>query len=158
MSRENLVLTLVPRVDTADPPLPLLTRARLLIYPYLYRGPCREHGEDAEGEARCECTPFYGASLGYLDSFWHGCLWRDRLGWLPASHPVADPEDEPRLAARVDLRNPLLEVSAIITPDGVLHFLHERTGPPGSPPRGLGGQEHLLARHADCMAVPFSCG
>lgn len=148
-----LVLALVPPADDGDPPLPLLRRARLLLYPYVYRGTCREHGLDEEGCVRCSCAPWDDAIVGRRDVF-RGYLWRDRYGRLLPGHPVAGPEDEPRPAEQVQLRYAV--PAAIVTPDGEAHY------PGGSPDSSYtvadcARLDDLITKHSGCMVVPFSC-
>jgi hypothetical protein len=149
----TLVIALVPANDDELPELPLLTRARLLVYPYIRRDSCEERFE-ADGECGCGCL-WDDAKVG--SDYYRGCLWLDRYGRLPVYHPVNDPEDEPRLAVDVNLRNTFLTPAAIITPDGEAH-------PPGGTPGAhwythseYAQLEDLLTDHPTCFAVPFSC-
>jgi hypothetical protein len=154
-----LMIALTPAVDPGDPPLPLLTRARLLMYPYVYRNTCREHGLDPEGAVRCSCTPWDDAKVGRMDIF-RGYLWRDRDGRPLPDHPVADPEDEPRPATEVKLsRHNHPTPHGVVTPDGEAHYLAGRDA------HDFGNYsiahfrqlQDLITSHPDCMAVPFSC-
>jgi hypothetical protein len=147
-----LIIVLVPADDDERPELPLLTRARLLVYPFIRRGRCEERLE-ADGECGCGCL-WDDAVVG---RDFHGCLWIDRYGQLPADRPVSDPEDEPRLAADVNLRNIRLVPTAVIVPDGEAHHLSGAPRAVGYRHADYAKLEDLLTDHPGCVAVPFSC-
>lgn len=147
-----MAIVVVPEHDAHEPRLPLLTRARLLIYPYIRSSRCEKRIESA-GECGCGCL-WDNAIVG-RDS--NGILWRDRYGLLPADHPVADPEDEPRLVADVSLRNTSFAPSALITPGGQIHHLGGDPAAWGYTMMDLALLEDRLMEYPDCYAVPFSC-
>ena len=148
----TLIIVLVSPDDDERPELPLLTRARLLVYPYLHRNRCDERLE-ADGECGYGCL-WDDAVVG---RDFHGSLWLDRYGQLPADHPVSDPEDEPRPAANVNLRNVHLVPTAVITPDGEAHHLGGAPGADRYTHVDYAKLEDLLMDHPGCIAVPFSC-
>jgi hypothetical protein len=148
------VIVVTPARDDGEPPLPLLTRARLLIYPYIRRDRCEQRIESA-GSCGCGCGCLWEDAIVGRDN--NGVLWRDRSGMLPAGHTAADPEDEPRLVAHVDLLATGLVPKAVITPDGEVHHLSGDLYGWRYTTADLAILEDRLNEHPDCYAVPFTC-
>ncbi|MBO0834718.1 MAG: hypothetical protein J2P28_04245 [Actinobacteria bacterium] len=146
----SMVIALVPAENDSE--LPLLTRAQLLLDPYLHSDDC-DHGddnevryvEDSNGNLFLRGCHWDSATVS-ADQAFRGCLWLDRYGRVPPDLPFADPEDQPRLAADVELRNGHYVPDAIVTPSG-----------DAIRPASLALAEDLIAEHANCVAVPFAC-
>lgn len=147
-----MVLAVTPAHDDGEPRLPLLARARLLIYPYVRRDRCWER---IESDGDCGCGCLWGSAI--VGQRAAGILWRDRYGMLPADHPVADPEDEPRLVTDIDFRDIGPMPAALIAPDGEAHHLGGSPDTWGYSRTDLAIMEDRLKEHPDCYAVPFAC-
>lgn len=152
MSSYELVIALVPQRDHTEPELPLLTRAGLLAYPYIRRARC-ERRVEAGRECGCGCLRGYAIA----GTRYRGCLWADRYGYLTGDHLVSDPEDEPRLAADVSLRDAGLWPDAVITPDGDVHHLGGAPDARTATWSDLAELEDLILAHPDHIAVPLTC-
>ncbi|MGH3261288.1 MAG: hypothetical protein ACRDNS_04745, partial [Trebonia sp.] len=84
----------------------------------------------AEAGRKCGCCCLRGYAIAGTRH--GGCQWADRYGYLSGDHLVGDPEDEPRLAADVSLRDAGLWPDAVITPDGDVRHLGGGPGPPSA--------------------------
>lgn len=153
-----LALAVVPRHDDQVPGLPMLTRARIAVYPFIRREWCQRHPgrheEVSPASAAPECCLWDDARIGRRFSGW---LWLDRYGRLPASHPVADEEDEARLVADVNIRDMPMTPSSLVRPSGVIYHCGDRAYGDWPTRREAALFESRLMDHPGHYAVPFAC-
>lgn len=142
----ELVLVTVP---PEDGDLSVLSRARILIYPYFHRDHCYE--EDGE----CRCGGLW--DNGHTGNRLKGRLWLDRYGKLPEGRSFDEPADEIRRVADIDVRATNLAPCALITADGDIHHLGGKPHVFSCSLADHAEMEDLLMANPDHIAVPFAC-